>query len=419
MSDTAKIVVVNAPAGTIVKPAILKWAEQRGTKNPENLKEHFSSWDDWTSGTDQPSLEQVRKIADYTNLPFGLFMLNEPPIDELPIPDFRSGRGNTTNPLATPSRNLLDVIMQSQRRQSWYEDYLAAVGADVPLEFVGSARGLKVTEAAEKIRKQLDYSVSTRAKFNKPDDARSYLVRAFEALGGLVVITSMVGNNTSRPLDHDEFRGFSVQSRLAPFVFVNSHNESFNAQVFSLLHEFAHIWRGESGVSGSSEDNEISRDPRESYTIETARKGDNHDDIERWCNLVASEVAVPSNHLHKEFNPNNADFTGEIKRLASIYKCSTLVVMIRLRELNLVPWKGFSTKYTAELQRLQEVSTETRSGGGNFYLTQRFRIGETLSHAVIRDLRQGRTAPAGALRLLGFRDTAIMDKYAQDYLKEL
>ena len=93
--------------------------------------------------------------------------------------------------------------------------------------------------------------------------------------------------------------------------------------------------------------------------------------------------------------------------------------MIRLRELNLGPWKGFSTKYTAELQRLQEVSTETRSGGGNFYLTQRFRIGETLSHAVIRDLRQGRTAPAGALRLLGFRDTAIMDKYAQDYLKEL
>lgn len=410
---------MDSPAEVIVKPAVLKWAEQRGTKDPEKLKKKFGSWDSWISGAKQPSLEQVRKIADYTDLPFGLFMLNEPPIDNLPIPDFRSGRGNTIDSLVTPSRNLLDVIMQSQRRQSWYEDYLGAVGADVTLDFVGSARGLTVTETAEKIRKQLDYSVSPRAKFNKPDDARSHLVRAFEALGGLVVITSMVGNNTRRLLDNDEFRGFSLHSRLAPFVFVNSHEETFNAQVFSLLHEFAHIWRGESGVSGGSDDIEISQDPRESYIVETLRRGDNHDDIEKCCNLVASEVAVPSNHLHKEFNPYNTDFTGEIKRLASIYKCSTLVVMLRLRELNLVPWKGFRTKYTAELQRLQEVSVETRSGGGNFYLNQRFRIGETLSHAVIRDLRQGRTTPAEALRLLGFKDTAVMDMYARDYLEEL
>lgn len=410
---------MDSPAEVIVKPAVLKWAEQRGTKDPKKLKKKFGSWDSWISGAKQPSLEQVRKIADYTDLPFGLFMLNEPPIDNLPIPDFRSGRGNTIDSLVTPSRNLLDVIMQSQRRQSWYEDYLGSVGADGTLDFVGSARGLTVTETAEKIRKQLDYSVSSRAKFNKSDDARSHLVRAFEALGGLVVITSMVGNNTRRLLDNDEFRGFSLQSRLAPFVFVNSHEETFNAQVFSLLHEFAHIWRGESGVSGGSDDIEISHDPRESYTVETLRRGDNHDDIEKWCNLVASEVAVPSNHLHKEFNPYNTDFTGEIKRLASIYKCSTLVVMLRLRELNLVPWKGFRTKYTAELQRLQEVNVETRSGGGNFYLNQRFRIGETLSHAVIRDLRQGRTAPAEALRLLGFKDTAVMDMYARDYLEEL
>ena len=50
----------------------------------------------------------------------------------------------------------------------------------------------------------------------------------------------MVDNNTRRPLDENEFRGFTLVDDIAPLVFVNSH-QTLNGQIFTLAHEFAHV----------------------------------------------------------------------------------------------------------------------------------------------------------------------------------
>ncbi|MCI2013474.1 MAG: ImmA/IrrE family metallo-endopeptidase, partial [Ancrocorticia sp.] len=155
------------------------------------------------------------------------------------------------------------------------------------------------------------------------DEARAFLVAAFEELGGLVVLNSMVANNTHRMLDRDEFRGFTLQSRFAPLVFVNA-NDTKNGQIFSLLHEFAHVWRGESGVSQGG-------DPLRDRATEH----------ERWCDAVAAEVAVPAIDLETVFDPV-ADLTAELDRLSSRYWCSTLVTLLRLKETGLVPSAGFA-----------------------------------------------------------------------------
>ncbi|WP_206743056.1 ImmA/IrrE family metallo-endopeptidase, partial [Pseudoalteromonas undina] len=58
---------------------------------------------------------------------------------------------------------------------------------------------------------------------------------------------SVVGNNTHRSLDRDEFRGFAIADDHAPVIFINA-TDTPQAQIFTLLHEFVHLLINESGV---------------------------------------------------------------------------------------------------------------------------------------------------------------------------
>lgn len=377
-----------------VSAPVLAWAQRRSGRDVSALRKKFAKWDEWLSGTSQPSLTQISKLADYTHVPMGYLFLPEPPVEELPITDFRAGRAGTVE----ASADLLDTIYQSQRRQAWFEDYLRAEGESEVLAFVGSARNLGVADAATLISQSLSFSVSERAQCKGAAEARAHVVRVFEDLGGLAVINSMVGNDTHRMLDLDEFRGFTVHSETAPLVFVNAADTK-NGQLFSLIHELAHVWRGEGGVSAGGE----------AFTS----RANSH---ERWCDAVAAEVLVPSDDLRDHFDAA-VDLTRELEGLSKRYICSTLVVLLKLRELRLVPSKGFGEVYAAERDRVLELARKTKGGGGAFYASQPLRIGRKLSHAIIRDTNARRTSMTEALSLLGFKGIARFDSYAE-YLGE-
>lgn len=377
-------------SGVGVSVPVLTWAQRRSGRDDEEIRNKFGEWDAWITEVSRPSFAEVARIAEFTRVPIGYFFLPEPPIEELPITDFRVGRGQR----AEASADLLETIYLNQRRQAWYEDYLADLGEPEPLGFVGSGATWSVSEAAEAITETLGYSIAARQKLHSTDEARANLVVAFEDLGGLVVLNSMVGNNTHRMLDLDEFRGFTLQSQFAPLVFVNS-NDTKNGQIFSLLHEFAHVWRGESGVSQGG-------DPLR----------DRSTDHERWCDAVAAEIAVPALDLSKNFNAGQ-DLTVELDRLAARYRCSTLVILLKMKEARLIPAESFEQVYQRELDRLIEiVGRAAKGGGGDFYNNQPYRIGRTLSRAIVRDTKVGSTSMTEALRLLAFGRVAMFDNYA-------
>lgn len=369
-----------------IAPPLLAWARSRGRHDDDAMRRKFAMWDHWLAGDEHPTLKQAQDLARFSHVPFGMLLLPQPPRSELPIPDFRRGRGALTE----PSQNLLDIIHLAQRRQDWFREHLQQLGAD-ELPFVGSGRNRSVDEVAAEIRKVLDFGVP-RIGMRSADDARKHLVRKFEELGGMVSVSSMVGNDTHRGLDPDEIQGFTLHDRLAPYVFVNAA-DSKATQVFSLLHELAHVWHGDTGLSAEG-------------------FGSDGDGVEAWCNRVAAEVAVPKADLRGRFDPTAPDLTRELDRLAKTYHCSTVVILLRLRDTGLLRGIDFDAAYRAEVDRLAEFRAGSGDGGGDFYLNQPYRIGETLSRALIRDALAGQTPFTEAMSLMSFSNMSVFDKYA-------
>jgi Zn-dependent peptidase ImmA (M78 family) len=307
----------------------------------------------------------------------------------LPIEDFREGF--VGDRYRDPSVNLLAVLHQSIRRQDWYRDYAIENGFG-EVGVVGRAAEMSALEAAADMRTSLGYEVASRT--GNWADQRKRLLNAFEALGGLTVVTSMVENNTHRPLDPEEFRGFSLVDDVAPLVFVNAR-QTINGQLFTLAHEFAHVWKGVGGISDE--------DPRH----------DPQSDVERWCNAVASEFLVPGADLRRRYSTvRSLSLTEQIDQLAGVYRCGTLVVLQAIRRERLRDFTDFQADYDAEVERLRGFERSETGSGGQFLYNQPFRIGTRLSRALISVAMAGRTRFTDAVRLMSFKSMKNFDSYA-------
>ena len=306
-------------------------------------------------------------------MPVGYFFMPDPPDETLPIPDMRTvgGRG-----VQRPSPDLLDVIYLCQRRQSWYQDYADSIGEE-PRAFVGSAR---ITNSADRvaaeIAQHLGFSVDQRRECGTWEQALRLLVQQAEHVGVLVMISGIVGSNTHRTLNPDEFRGFALANKLAPLVFINGADTKA-AQLFTLAHELAHLWLGQSALSDAS--------PASSPT----------QNVETWCNRVAAELLVPLKDLRRELT--TVAPLQSLSLLAKTFKVSTLVILRRLLDAGAVSRPQFDKAYTAELAKF---TAPTSSSGGDFYSTQPIRLSRRFARAVITSTLEGQTLFRDAFQML-------------------
>jgi Zn-dependent peptidase ImmA (M78 family) len=373
-----------------VSAEVLRWAVDRAGWSEDALHGRFPRFEGWLVADPAPTLKQLQSFAHAAHVPFGYLMLPTPPQESLPIPDFRT-RGDERREELSP--DLRDTIYACQRRQAWYRDFALTHGlGEVPL--VGFASiGDPIEPVAERIRDAIGFGMERRSAFKSWEAAFRQLIDLIEDAGVLVSVNGIVGANTHRVLDPDEFGGFALVDEHAPLIFVNAADTKA-AQIFTIVHELAHIAAGESALSDAGVDRP------------------DHDEHERWCNRIAAEILVPRATLPGAFR-GEAD-TAELQRLAALYRVSTLVVLSRLHDTQLVGWDEYRARYRDELGRVREFARKAKEGnsGGDFYKTQPLRLGRRFARAVVADARSGGTTYGEAYRLLGTAKPETFGKLA-------
>jgi Zn-dependent peptidase ImmA (M78 family)/transcriptional regulator with XRE-family HTH domain len=354
---------------------MLRWARQRGGLSIAAIARRFPRFEAWESGTERPTLKQLERFAKITRTPIGLLFLPEPPAEPIPIPDLRTV-GNVH--LGRPSPDLLDTVFTCQQRQEWYRDFAHSMG-EASLDFVKSVSlADDVAVVAAEMRQALGLDLAERRSLPTWTDALRRFIEQAEALGILVMCSGVVGNNNRRRLDPDEFRGFAICDDLAPLVFINGADTKA-AQMFTLAHELAHIWLGQSALSDAG-----------AALIP-------NDAVELWCNKVAAEILVPLDAF-REACAQVARLDLGLSDLARRFKVSTLVILRRMYDSGRLAPDEFRRAYDQELKRLCAFP---REAGGDFYLTHAARVSKRFARALVIATLEGRTLYRDAFRLLG------------------
>ena len=362
-------------------PDVLRWARRRADLSEDALASKVKlnpgrvlEWE--RSG--RISMAWAERLADATHTPLGYLFLTFPPDEPLPIRDFRTREGATPT---QPSADLLETVYAMQRRQDWMREELIETGSE-PLPFVGAYHpNGNYGTVASAMRDALLLDDDWAASAPTWSDAIRHLRDNAEGAGILVVFNGVVGNNTSRKLNPDEFQGFALVDGYAPLIFVN--NADFKAaQMFTLAHELAHLFVGEEGLSA----------------FESLLPPEH--DIEQLCNQIAAELLVPESDLLAYWRLVETT-PDPYQQIARHFKVSRIVAARRALDLDLIDRDAFFDFYNDH--KSQGNRSRQTEDGGNFWNTQRWRIGVRFATTVVRAVRAGRLPYREAYALTGLK----------------
>jgi Zn-dependent peptidase ImmA (M78 family) len=373
-----------------VKPDLLRWARERSHMDEIALGLRFPRLGVWESGAQQPTFKQLEDFARATHTPIGFLFLPEPPIERLPIRDFRTAK---TSPLR-PSADLLDTIFAMQRRQDWLREERRECEAD-PLEFVGAARlGDDPLAIGQEMRRAVGVGDGWAAEVVSWQEAVSELRRRIERLGIMAVANGVVGNDTHRKLNVEEFLGFALTDSYAPLIFVNGADWK-SRQMFTLAHELAHVWLGTEGEGISGFEGIFPGDAR----------------VEKFCDQAAAEFLVPAREMKERWRALKSA-PDAFEQIAKHFKVSPIVAGRRAMDLRLVNRETFFDFYDAYTK--QERQRVKLPAGGDFYNNQNTRVGAAFATGVIRAAIEGRLSFKEAYDLTGLHGGAF-----QEYARRL
>ena len=351
-----------------IRPEILRWAFQRAGYSEEKAIEDFPKLQDWLSKEKLPTISQLQAFASKFFVPFGYLFLQQIPTETIPFPMFR-GEAGLSNHF---DLNVYDTVMNVQSRQDWLEDYLLDNEIDT-CQLVGSINmSTPVCETVACLRKVLQLEPRWAFGLTRVDMALSILTQKLEDAGIFLAFNGVVGNNTHRTLKVSECRGFALVNKTAPYIFVNSADSKF-AQMFTLIHETAHIMLGISaGHAG------------EGFPC--------NDTVEDYCDKVAAEFLVPVEVIRKVWN-------GDIKWASRRFKVSEIVIARRAHDLHLLSdeaYKAFWLEYSN-----RPISAKKETSGGSFYLTSVKRVGKLFATHVRNAVNNRQLSYTDAYRLTG------------------
>ena len=299
------------PDKAYLTPKVLKWARESARINVEDAAKKVRVSSErlitWEEGIDYPTIRQAKVLAKSYRRPFSLFFLPEIPKDFHPLQDFRR---DDSQKLDTAT---LFIIREVQQKQHWISELFEESGEN-ELSYVGK---FSLEDDPKVVARDILNSLNINPGNYSKTPINEWIDKA-ELAGVFVSRTSFLHSNLT--LDKDIIQGFAIADKYAPFVFINSKDWKA-PQLFTLVHELAHIWIAKSGVS-----NEVDIDYKDKSKFHP---------VELFCNEVAANALMPVN-IVSQFESSVFDSNKEIFNEAKNLGVSSLALLVRARNLNLI-----------------------------------------------------------------------------------
>jgi Zn-dependent peptidase ImmA (M78 family) len=292
---------------------------------------------------------------------------------------------------ALESEGLLDTLLRDvHTRQGLVRAALEDVEEDEQLTFVGSARIADGVDAlARTMGETIGFSAGDFHAQKSIDAAFAALRAATERAGVFVLLMGNLGSHHTK-ISERVFRGFSLADQVAPFIVINE-NDSRAAWSFTLLHELAHIFLGQTGVSGYGGESEI----------------------EKFCDSVAARFLLNPKELFEITVRAAADtneLAAQVAEFSRARNLSRKMVAYNLLRAGLIGgavYRRLSDTFDQERLSRKRADDE-RSGGADYYVVRRHRVGSGLITLASRMVASGALSTTRAARILGVKPTGVM-----------
>ncbi len=378
-----------------INPGVLKWARESAHISVEEVARRLKVKPEtiriWESGKAYPTIRQMETCTTLFRRPLAVFFLPEPPKDFHTLRDFRKKDNQ-----APYSRALTFIIRDILQRQEWMRDFLQEQN-EPELDFIGK---YTTDDDPKMIAWDIRETLGVR-DIPAGNNPLNFWIEKIENKG---IFVSLTGNVHSHlPVDLDEVKGFSACDKHAPFIFVNS-KDSKNSQLFTLVHELAHLWLDVSGVSAFD-------------IVDFRMEHDKFDPLEIHCNAITAEVLMPEDMI-KSFFQNQDININIINKIAEQLHVSSYAMIVRLLNLKMMTEKAFyknkalfSLQYREYL--IQQAKKEKREGGPDYYLLQVRKNSRLFSRMIYFLYKGGEISGVEAGNLLDIRLNNFnkMEKY--------
>lgn len=370
-----------------INAEILKWARIDAGLSISDVststKISQDKLNDWEQGENNPSVVQLEKLAKEYFRPALTFYLNEPPEPTSNIADFRT----ISDDIVNHSNNLRQLVARTKARQDEIVELLLEEDESPPLiDFIGK---FSVKDSAHDIashmRSLFFAKGSPRNRLDKDSYFRWIRNRA-QDLGVYVLLQGDLGSHHS-DIQPEEFRGFALVHPIAPFVVIND-NDAKAALIFTLLHELAHLWVGNSGISNAN--------PFDA-SVNLKR-------LEILCNEVAGEFLMPEKAFKDVWKLNkHLELNEAIVEISKNFHVSRAAVAYRLKLHKLISnaeWFRLYSLYKSQW-RARKTKQRDSDGAPNYTIIRKYQLGERLIKTVLNALDTGDLSYIRASRILG------------------
>jgi Zn-dependent peptidase ImmA (M78 family) len=378
-----------------VNPKILIWARETAGLSLEDAARQLSIKDTQTTSgvnrlqqheeTGEISRPLLVRMSKQYRRPLLTFYLTTPPIKGNRGKDFRTLPKN----YSVSENNLLDALLRNvMARQSIIRSVLEDDEDVKQLSFVGTLSiSDGVGSALNYIKQKLQISQDDFYSQSSPDAAFSILREAVESEGVFVILVGDLGNYRSK-IEPEIFRGFALADSVAPFIVINDR-DSHSAWSFTLIHEYIHIWLGQTGVSNAF------------------AKGA----VEQFCNDVAGEFLLSSDQLGLLDVNDNTIFNEAIEKItefATDRNLSSSMVTYKLFRSGAIQehtWAHLNSTFR-DLWQQNRIKKRNASGvdsRADYYRVKKHRIGKALIQFVDQMMLEGSLSTYRAGMVLGIK----------------